>query len=284
MIEYDAKNWAKIIFRWRGSVLPRLLPRSLVGGAIGALATWTHVNTGLRLAPIAHTMLGAALGLLLVLRTNASYDRYWEGRRLLGVIVSRSRDLARQIAAWLPREEGARKEIGRLICAYFWAVAQSLRDEDDDGSLARLLPEGIADRVWASRMRPLAILIEISKTIESLIHKGALHPNHLLSIENNLTAMHESFVGCERIRRTPVPFAYAQHIKVFVILFAYSAPFAMADAMGWLNPLASFFLCVALFGIDEIGVEIEDPFGRDPNDLPIDALGRRLEGIVLDTL
>ena len=83
----------------------------------------------------------------------------------------------------------------------------------------------------------------------------------------------ESLAGCERILRTPVPFAYAQHIKTLVAIFCFTAPFTMSDAMGWLTPIASGLLAFSLFGIDEIGVEIEDPFGYDANDLPVDAIG-----------
>jgi putative membrane protein len=89
--------------RVRGSVLPGLLPRIGFIVAIGVVAVEVHHGSGVKLAPIAHTILGVALGLLLVFRTNASYDRYWEGRRLLGVLVNRSRDLARQLVAFLAR-------------------------------------------------------------------------------------------------------------------------------------------------------------------------------------
>ena len=90
--------------------------------------------------------------------------------------------------------------------------------------------------------------------------------------------------GAERILRTPIPFAYAQHIKVFVVLFCFTAPFAMVDVMGWATPLVAGLLALALFGVDEIGVEIEDPFGDDPNDLPLDAIGRGIDDAVTDIL
>jgi putative membrane protein len=54
----------------------------------------------------------------------------------------------------------------------------------------------------------------------------------------------------------------------------------MADVMGWATPAAVAFLALALFGIDEIGVEIEDPFGDDPNDLPLGTIGSGIEKAV----
>src|SRR5262249_33189996 len=96
MIDYDARRWLGLILPVRGSVVPRLVPRVLATSAIGVVAMLLLERRGLRIPTLAHTLVGVALGLLLVFRTNASYDRYWEGRRLIGGIVNRARDLARQ--------------------------------------------------------------------------------------------------------------------------------------------------------------------------------------------
>ena len=84
--------------------------------------------------PLAHTLIGVALGLLLVFRTNASYGRYIEARELVGRITNGSRDLARQIATYVvPHGEHAVTchECGRYIGAFYRLVVQSLRDERD---------------------------------------------------------------------------------------------------------------------------------------------------------
>jgi putative membrane protein len=281
MIEYDGRNWLDVILRVRGSVLPRLLPRALLGGAIGGLAAWAFEAHAVKLAPIAHTMIGVALGLLLVFRTNASYDRYWEGRRLLGGVVIRVRDLVRQAAGWASGAPhlAARQRVRDLACGYFRAVCQALRAEDDDGSLGALLPEDARAAILGSGARPQAVMAHLTRAVDRLRRDAGLTDTQLLAMDQNLTAMTDALAGCERILKTPVPFAYAQHIKVFVVLFCYSAPFTMSEAMGWYTPLAAALLCVALFGIDEIGVEIEDPFGRDANDLPLDAMAAGLEKV-----
>ena len=88
---------------------------------------------------------------------------------------------------------------------------------------------------------------------------------------------------CERIARTPVPFAYAHHIKAFLFIFCLTAPMALLQSMGWATPLATAVIVYGLYGIDEIGVEIEDPFGHDPNDLPLDEIGEMIERDVAET-
>jgi putative membrane protein len=111
-----------------------------------------------------------------------------------------------------------------------------------------------------------------------------LTEHRLAVMDQNLTSFSDSWGGAERILKTPIPFAYAHHIKAFLALFAFTVPFALSDQMGWLTPVAAAAIAFALFGIDEIGVEIEDPFGYDPNDLPLDEVGATIARDVGDIL
>ncbi|MGZ3451161.1 MAG: bestrophin family protein [Polyangiales bacterium] len=272
MIEYDGRNWLRIVFRLDGSVLPRLLPRVLASGAIGGLAAWLFIERGVKFPPLAHTLIGVALGLLLVFRTNASYDRYWEGRRLLGFLVNRTRDLARQIVAYVD-DAKEREELRRMVSAFYALSAMTLRRERDLGTLGdRLTREERAALEPRTHRAPI-----LAAMITARLAKVVQNPTHLLAMEQNLTSLNDSLGGAERIMRTPIPFAYAQHIKTFVALFCFTAPFVMAESMRWYTPVAAAVLAFALFGIDEIGVEIEDPFGHDANDLPLDAIGAGIE-------
>ena len=252
MIDYDGRSWLPILFRMRGSVIPRLMPRVLAS---------------------------AALGLLLVFRTNASYDRYWEGRRLLGFMVNRTRDLARQIGVYVADAE-ARAELCRLVPAFYWVAAQTLRQQDSLGNAERLLTAAQRTALAGTRFRGPVITKWITDRLHAEAAAGRLSEARLHVLDGNLTSLNDSLGGAERILRTPIPFAYAQHIKIFVVLFCFSAPFVMAADMGWATPAACAALALALFGIDEIGVEIEDPFGDDPNDLPLDAIGAGIEAAV----
>ncbi|MCZ7683679.1 MAG: hypothetical protein M5U28_34875 [Sandaracinaceae bacterium] len=272
MIDYENGNWAAILVRIRGSVIPRLAPRVLIAAGIGAAAAWVHEVHSYALSPIAHTMIGVALGLLLVFRTNASYDRYWEGRKLLGMMVNRGRDLARQATIFLAAEE-ERAHVRRLIQAWYQVVVQTLRSAPDLSALAELLTPEEREALEPLTHRAPALAGWIGARLVAQAQSGALSEQRLVAMDANLTALTDALGGCERIRRTPIPFAYAQHIKIFVVVFCFTAPFAMADAMRWYTPLVAGLLAFALFGIDEIGVEIEDPFGTDPNDLPLEAIG-----------
>ena len=286
MIDYEGRNWVSILFATKGAVGPRLAGRIVIAVLIGALAAWAFEAHEFRIPPITHTMVGAALGLLLVFRTNASYDRYWEGRRLLGGIVIRSRDLARQIASWLPKEPHAaeRAHMQKLIHAHYRLVAQSLRSETDLEKLDGILDEEELAALSKITARPQVVTRWLTERLAELARAGALPETRLFAMDQNITVLTDCFAGCERIARTPVPFAYAQHIKTLTVLFCFTAPFAMSADMGWYTPFASGVLSFALFGIDEIGVEIEDPFGHDPNDLPVDGIGDGIDRVTKQIL
>jgi putative membrane protein len=281
MIEYDGRAWLPILTRARGSVIPRLVPRVVATAALGIVAVLLLHRNGFKIPSAAHTLVGVALGLLLVFRTNASYDRYWEGRRLLGLMVNRTRDLARQVGAYIEDAE-ARAALSRLIPAFYWVAAQTLRKDASLGHAGRLLTAGEQTALVGTTYRAPVVTRWIADRLRAEATAGRLSDVRLQMLDANLTSLNDALGGAERILRTPIPFAYAQHIKIFVVLFCFSAPFVLADVMGWATPVACGLLALALFGIDEIGVEIEDPFGDDPNDLPLDAIGAGIEKAVAE--
>src|SRR5439155_4793539 len=78
--------------------------------------------------------------------------------------------------------------------------------------------------------------------------------------------------GCEKIRRTPLPFIYAALLKQILFLYLMTLPFVLVPLMGMLAPLVLMGVSLGMLGIEEAGVEIEDPFGLDPNHLPLDQI------------
>ncbi|MCB9597034.1 MAG: bestrophin [Sandaracinaceae bacterium] len=285
MIDYESDNWIGILARTRGTVLPRLMGRMAIAGVVGIGAFALERVTEFSLPPVAHGLIGVALGLLLVFRTNASYDRFWEGRKLVGQLVRATRDLMRQIVAHVEDRDGRRDELRRLILAFYGLAVQRLREEDDLSALSEWLTEAERERLGGVSHRAPVVAAWLSTRLASVAQTdGSLTELELARMDANVSAMLEGLTGCERIRFTPVPFAYAHHIKVFLSVFCFTSPFAMVSGMGLFTPIAAVILTLALFGIDEIGVEIEDPFGDDPNDLPLDAIGAALAGVTDEML
>jgi putative membrane protein len=82
--------------------------------------------------------------------------------------------------------------------------------------------------------------------------------------------MVENEGGCERIGKTPIPFAYAVHIKQMLTVYLLTLPFVLVPKMDIVSVFVVAGITFGLVGIEEAGVEIENPFGTEPNDLPLE--------------
>jgi len=287
MVEYEPGRWLKILFRLHGSVLPRIVWRVLLVFVISLVATYVEwgMDYDLPNSVRTHMVVGVALGLLLVFRTNASYERFWEARILVGQMVSHSRDLARKVASYLAESpEETHERIGRYLIALFATIRRSLRRERDTSELATLLTDDERTRLEDSSAPPLIVARWLTDQFHEENLAGRLSDTKLRLFDPNLTGLIDCWGGAERILKTPVPFAYAHHIKGFLLLFCLTSPLALLDSMGWFTPVGVFVIAYGLFGIDEIGVEIEEPFGYDTNDLPMDGIGETIARNVCDVL
>ena len=103
-------------------------------------------------------------------------------------------------------------------------------------------------------------------------NRNCLDVYRLTAMQQLINHMVDALGGCERILKTPIPLAYAIHLKQLLLLYCLSLPFQLVEDLGWGTGLIVALVSFTLFGIEEIGIEIENPFGHDPNDLPLDAI------------
>jgi putative membrane protein len=96
-------------------------------------------------------------------------------------------------------------------------------------------------------------------------------------LEHNVQLLVDYLGACERIHQTPMPFAYMVHLRRAMIIYCFTLPFALVESFGWLAIVATMFVAYTFYGIEEIGVEIEDPFGTDENDLPLEQICETVE-------
>ncbi len=98
-----------------------------------------------------------------------------------------------------------------------------------------------------------------------------------MALDQNVHLLTDHLGACERIHKTPLPFAYVVHLRRALILFCFTLPFALVRDFGWGTILDTLLVAYVFFGIEEIGVEIENPFGLDDNDLPLERLCATIE-------
>jgi putative membrane protein len=283
MVNYDPHDWYNHLFDIQGSMIReitgRLLTCVLWAMAVVAVHHYFFAPRGLSLAmpETAHSLVGVALGLLLVFRTNASYDRFWEGRKQWGAIVNESRNMARSASVYLAT---APDLIGPLLLwtsAFSWATMYRLRGKAQLGANASALPAEDVRTVLAANHPPLAVARRITQQLAEAHRRGAISDYVLISLDQNVQLLIDYMGACERIRNTRIPYAYMVHLRRALILYCFTLPFALLDRFGWGTSFAVLLVAYVLYGIEEIGVEIEDPFGEDTNDLPLEQFCATIE-------
>jgi len=214
---------------------------------------------------LVHTILSFVISMLLVFRTNTAYDRWWDARRMLGSLTNTCRNLAIKLKAVnISANDVAFFTIA--IPTYADALRRLLRNEKWE---VDSVPSIVVD---ADKHVPNQIAALLTDRVYSLHRNGIINREELLLIGPDLAALTDICGACERIRTTPIPFSYSVFIKKFIFFFVMTLPFGWSFSLGYLVvPLMALVLFV-LASLELIAEEIEDPFGYDANDLPVDRI------------
>ncbi len=244
-----------------------------------AVAVAYHFHKDVAISDKPHVLVGPALGLLLVFRTNAANDRYWEGRRLWGTIVNSSRNLRRKSQTMLG--DDVSQPFMEWMIAFAWATRAHLVDERSLGPASRLAPEQQQSALAAPHV-PVHACGRLTQLIAGARRAGQITDIQQQMLDADVQSLVDQLGGCERIDQTPLPFAYAVHLRRALMLYCVTLPFALVAVFGEWTVLVSLLVSYVLIGIEEIGTEIEGPFGRRVNDLPLDRICDRLEANLRD--
>jgi ion channel-forming bestrophin family protein len=283
----NQKSWFRFALQLRGSVLPAVLPRTLLCGIFGELIALLH-NLGwpVALPILAGVIPNIVLGLMLVFRTNTAYERFWEGRKLWGNLINAVRNLARNI--WVsvleenPGDRAAKIETLHLIVAFVVATKLHLRQESTHSELEPLLSKTRYFKLKTMNNPPLEVAVWIQDYLQQQAYRHRLDSFQLNHMLQTLNIMVDNLGGCERILKTPIPLAYAIHLKQLLLIYCFTLPFQFVEDLHWWTGAIVILISFTLFGIEEIGVEIENPFGRDANDLPLDSFCETMKRNIAD--
>jgi len=275
MIEYDRNSWWRNCFSWGGTVLPHVL------GPVGLLTAFCLAvclidELLLRpgkvplpaLDPTSHTVLGVALSMLIVFRTNSSNNRFWEARSHWGMLINTCRNLVRLGAQAAPPAD----DLARLTTAYVILLKEQLRDQRDLASIQHLVSGRVLERLREVNNPAQVLAGYLTEWVVSRQAEGRLNDWLAARMETMIEVLMDNQGGCEKIHRTPLPFVYAALIKQILFVYLISLPFVLVPRMEFVAPLVVAVVSLGLLGIEEAGVEVEDPFGLEPNHLPLDQL------------
>ena len=285
MINYNPKAWFTFIFHvHKADTIRKLWPLMLSVAIFSGLIAFIELNylkiggnVHVRNIGMMHTLLGLVISLLLVFRTNTSYDRWWEGRKLLGALTNVSRNLAIKIKS-LRLDESHIEFFEYGIPKYAFALKEHLREKQYFGKNNFLI------EVDAGKHIPNQVAASISSRVYDLLAQGLISQEQLIILTADIQQFTDICGGCERIKKTPIPFSYSAFIKKFVFVYVLTLPIGWVFSLGYfVVPIVPFILYV-LASLELIAEEIEDPFGFDANDLPVDIICDNIEKHVSEIL
>ncbi len=282
MIVRPKPHLLAILFSLKGSIAKRIALRSLLVTLLASvivLIETLHPAYFSKVNATPFTLLGLSLSIFMSFRNNACYDRWWEGRKQLGQMIIEVRSLIRETQVL--KDANEREGLLRELCGFAHGLIARLRLEDEARAIAAwtdvshdLQHPNLSDR----------LLQRIGARCSRLAEDGQISEWRYTQLETRLVRLSQVQASCERIKSTPLPFPYTLLLHRTIYLFCILLPFAMAEPLGWLTPVFTAIVSYTFFGLDEIGDDLEDPFGFDENDLPCNAILRTLEREVLAAL
>lgn len=291
MVNYNPKVWFSLIFHaYSRAVMRTLMP------AMGFMGLFTYGICYLLLEVMRfhendfhttismHSLLGIVLGLFLVFRTNSSYDRWWEGRKLWGSLVNNTRNLSFKVHAYLDKSDLENRQwFAKMIPNLVISLRDHLRNESDVSEL-EITDDQFLERLENFQHLPNRLSSMMYDRVSDLHKKKQITGEQFFVMDRELKEFSDIVGACERIKYTPIPYSYMMYIKQFIFIYVITLPFAFVTTSGYLTIPLVMLITFVLLSVELISEEIEDPFGKDINDLPTDELSVKIKANVREIL
>jgi len=273
-----------LLFALKGSIVPVIWRKVVFTVLISSIVVAVHgtfFSFKFELTATPFTLWGLTLAIFLGFRNTVAYQRFWEARTLWGELLIVSRNLTRQTLSLLPGLGHAQRlELAEGLIVFSHALKNQLRDD----------PQATRTRVWMGeadmpkQQLASAVLGLLGQRYMAASRLAPVEAMVQINIDQQLSRLSYVLGGCERIKSTPIPYPYILMLHRVVHVYCFALPFCLVDSIGWFTPVAVCVLAYTLFGLDALGDQIADPFDKQPNDLPLEAMCRNLEIAVLELL
>jgi len=294
MISYNTKDWFTFIFKFhKADTFRKLFPLMVAVSIYSGIITWLELDywklsesNHVKNIPLMHGLLGFAISMLLVFRTNTAYDRWWEGRKLWGSLVNNSRNFAMKLDAMLPADDTEMRSFFRkIIPAYAYALHNHLHKEQTRVELFETDEhKQIFREIDHAKHIPNQVAQLMYRHVHQLHIQNKISGEQLLFVNNELQSFTDICGACERIKNTPIPYSYSVFIKKFIFFYVMTLPFGYVFQLGfYVVPVVAFVFYV-LASLELIAEEIEDPFGGDENDVPTALLAKNIHRHVAEII
>ncbi|HEU5289958.1 MAG TPA: bestrophin family protein [Cyclobacteriaceae bacterium] len=291
MVTYNPKSWFDLIFHSYSRFVVKTMMPVLIFMTIFTVIVCVvmievidinsiHIQNTTAL----HSLLGIVLGLFLVFRTNSAYDRWWEGRRLWGAMVNSTRNYALKINAYLDKNDSENRTwFAQMIPNFVIASKEHLRKGVQVTELD-IPDEHFLNKINKVKHKPNIIAGMLYTRINDLYEKKKLSGDQFRVLDKEMKDFIDIIGACERIKNTPIPYSYSMFIKKFIFIYIVTLPFGFVTTFQYITIPTVLLVTFVLLSVELIAEEIEDPFGRDINDLPTDDLAGKIKENVREIL
>ena len=277
----ESPGFVRGALMWRGSVTPRIFSSLLLMTGyctlIVALDQYWRPMLHLAVTPFEYT--GVVLGLVLVFRTNAGHERWWEARKLWGGIVNQSRNIAIGALSYgdslnaEPEQRQWRKDMVKWTIAFSFATKESLRSSKNFDALSDLLNEQELAALKSAVHMPLFVAGKIAQLLQQARLGGNIDGFVFMGMENQRILLIDHIGACERILKTPMPLVYAIKARRFILIFLLLLPFSLIENLEFSAVFIYFLVAYPLLSLDRIGIELQSPFAtKSLSHLPLDTI------------
>lgn len=280
---YEHKSFLVNALSWKGSITPKVIFRVLITSLYSvAVVAIYHFLPSISLSFSPFELFGVVLGLLLVFRMNAGHDRWWEARKLWGGIVNQSRNLAYGVLTYV-RDTGLKRQVLRWVIAYAYCSLQTLSGRDGLTPIKKYFDESEFQILSKTEHMPSYISIKIAQLLQEAKRRGYLDGFEFLQLDKERSELMDEVGASERILKTPMPLVYAIKLRRFILIFLLILPFALLGKAGNLTPFFVILVAYPLFSLDQIGVELQNPFSiENLSHLPLEDICQTIESNIKD--
>ncbi len=275
-VSYKGSVWGILKWQWK-----YVLFYSALAGVVVAAKDFLKVEH-LTLPSFPLTVVGSAIGIFVSFRTNSSYDRWWEGRKLWGRLINSSRHFCDQVLAYLPDDDGPselQRSLVRRHIGYVHVLRCLLRNQDPfaDADVQAFLTEEERKTLPGQSNLTHALLNIQQRALSASANEGALQELRLTSFDHTLGALLDIQGGCERIKKTPFPRGYVIISERLILAYGLLFPLGLVNTLGWFTIPITVLVVMSLLLIGEVGRTLEDPFTTFWPALPLFALSKTIE-------
>lgn len=271
-IAYDPDRWTETLLAWSGRAEASypcwiIIIEACVLNMVAELAPETV--TSLSISGKMHSLIGGAIMFLVVFRTQYAFRKWWEGRVVFGRIVVLSRVLAQRICSYVADDQLCREMVQYVIAAAVATKCHLRNKRVEPVMLSGVLTDDELEVLNTQPNMPFFATSTVVQCLARAVQQGSCVGPLTMAIDNAVRALDEAIGEAERLL-TPMPFVYVAHLRSFLFLYLLALPFVLIVDLGRMMTIAVALAAYLLIGLESTAVELENPFGVDGNDLPLD--------------